>query len=69
MLDIFKQRLQEARKKKNYTIKGLALQSGVSATAIYSYENGWRNPSLINATNIADVLGVSLDWLTGRERR
>jgi transcriptional regulator with XRE-family HTH domain len=45
------------------TQKQLAEMCGVSLTTISLYEHDKQDPSLFNATCIADALGVSLDWL------
>lgn len=69
---IFAKRMKEAREKFNLKQKALALKVGVTAQTISAYENAeiggkGKNPTLENAVAIADELGVSLDWLCGRD--
>ena len=60
-------RMRRARKKKNMTMDTLAGLTGLTRTSISNYENDIHDPTIFNATCIADVLGVSLDWLAGRK--
>jgi transcriptional regulator with XRE-family HTH domain len=61
-------RIRGVRKKKNMTMDTLAELSGLTRTSISNYENDKSYPTLFNAICIADVLGVSLDWLAGRKK-
>ena len=67
MLETFGKRLRQAREAKRMSIKMLSQKSGVSVSMIYSNEKGEVHPNLYTAVAVADVLGVSLDWLAGRE--
>ena len=63
----FGDRLREARRSRGMTIQELAGKSGISYPTISLYENDRRDPSFLNVFCISEVLGVSLDWLAGRE--
>ena len=45
----------------------LAREAGISRQCLYEYESNRADPKLFNAMCIADVLGVTLDYLAGRE--
>lgn len=45
----------------------LAREAGISRQCLCKYENNIADPKLFNAMCIADVLGVTLDYLAGRE--
>jgi len=53
------------RKEKNWSQTDLANKSGVSREMISKYERELATPSIDAAKKIADVLGVSLDYLVG----
>ena len=60
------QRVRSARKAKEMSTEELAEKVGVAVESIGHIECGARKPSLNLLYNIAEVLGVSLDYLTGR---
>ncbi|RNC79869.1 MAG: XRE family transcriptional regulator [Balneola sp.] len=62
----FGQRLNQARKTKNMSQEELASILGTKGPAIGRYERDEMKPSIEVASNMADILNVSLDWLTGR---
>ena len=66
---IFSERLKSARTAKHISQADLAKAVGVSSATISSYEtvNGAKIPSLDKAEAIAAKLGVSLDWLCGKD--
>lgn len=65
---LVKERLIEAREKKGLTKTEMAKKLGFSGHSMYCrIEGGKKQPSLSVATDIADILGVSLDYLLGRE--
>jgi transcriptional regulator with XRE-family HTH domain len=41
----------------------LADKAGISRVSLWKYENDMCDPKLLNATCIADALGISLDYL------
>ena len=66
-LTTFRDRLADMFRIKRWNQTRLAKETGISIVSISRYLSGERNPTLINAILIADALGVSLDWLCGRE--
>lgn len=66
----FAENLKRIRKEKNLTQLALGTEVGVSAQTISAYEKGsgdkGKNPTLEKVIDIADILGVSLDELCGR---
>lgn len=69
----FGERLRKAREAKNLSQYKLAellsqkLNRRVTHHSIYSYERNLRKPPLDVLTALADILGVSVDYLTGKE--
>lgn len=64
---LIKERLIQAREKKGYSQAEVARRLGFSNNSMYCrIENGKKNASLSVATDIADILEVSLDWLLGK---
>ena len=59
-------RIREARKALGLTGKWLAHELGVSESTVSQYENSKREPDNATLIKIADVLGVTLDYLLGR---
>ncbi len=70
-VELFCNRIREARNKKGITQKELSQLSGVSTVMISAYERSnitsGKNPALNNIFAIAEALDVSIDWLCGRE--
>lgn len=62
---LFGERLLSIRKKKKVSQDELTKQIGVHAPVIGRYERNEVKPSIDVATNIANALGVSLDFLVG----
>jgi len=62
---LFGERLLSTRKKKKISQEELAKMVGVHAPVIGRYEREEVKPSIEIATNIAEALEVSLDYLTG----
>jgi len=58
-------KLLELRKEKRLTREALAKMIGTSGAIIGKYEREERTPSVEIAKNIAQALGVSLDYLVG----
>lgn len=57
--------IADLRKQKGWSQTELATESGVSREIIGKYERGEAVPSIEFAKRIADVFGVSLDYLAG----
>ena len=62
----FGKRLLEARKKKGLSQEDVAKKLGTKAPAIGRYERDEMKPSIEAAAKMADILDVSLDFLTGK---
>lgn len=63
----FGARLKEARTAAGLKMCELAARAGTK-TPIHCYENEGNLPRLQNAAALADVMGVSIDWLVSEER-
>lgn len=61
----FSEKLKALRKKHGHTQSTLAHLLNVSQNAIYNWENGKREPNLDTILKIADIYGVSIDYLMG----
>lgn len=61
-------RIREKRRAMGMTMKELGRLVGVSEGAISHYETGRREPDPEMLKRIADVLGVTTDYLIGRDR-
>lgn len=59
-------RIAEARKKRGLNPNQLAQRAGVSRANLVRYEEGKNEPGAGRLLRIADVLGVTVDWLLGR---
>ncbi|WP_052807139.1 helix-turn-helix domain-containing protein [Risungbinella massiliensis] len=64
---IFSQRLRAARQRKKLTQKQLANHVGVVATTVVRWEQGKYEPDTDTITKIADLLGVTADYLIGMD--
>lgn len=62
----FGDRLNELRKKSKFSQEDLAKMAGIHTNVLGRYERGEAKPSIDVATKLADALGVSLDYLTGK---
>ena len=60
------QRVMHARRELRLTQRELATQAGTSLAVITRLETGKQSVSAERLTAIADILGVGLDYLTGR---
>ena len=61
------QRVKNARKELGLSQGDLAKKLGISKVAICWYENGDRVPTLEHFYELADILNLSLDELSGRQ--
>ena len=61
------ERIAWHRQLMGYTQAQLAREAGISRQCLYEYESNKADPKLFNATCIADVLGISLDYLARGE--
>ena len=67
MLDIGA-RIATLRKQQKLSQSQLAKDIGASRDIIGKYERGENSPSIEMAVKLADTLGVSVDYLLGKER-
>ena len=58
-------RIKQARQQSGVVQESLAEQVGVSRTAIAKWESGKSVPTVWNLLRLAEVLGVSADFLLG----
>ena len=65
----FSQKLKQLRKDKHLTQAQVAERIGVTASMVSSYETDIRLPSYEVMLRIADIFGVSVDYLLGRQER
>ena len=70
--DTFKDRLRKAMNNKGISVNELSEKTGLNTTTIYLYLKPYKykRGSCLGANNLealADVLGVSMDWLWGRD--
>ena len=68
-MDIFAKRLRVLRKEKKWTQTQMAEYLQCSLRAYQYYEEGKHIPDLYGLLALADILEVSLDYLTGRSER
>lgn len=66
MIDILAKRLKECRKQKGLTQAQVAIYCDITEKAYQNYELSTRQPKIDILVRIADLFGVSLDYLTGR---
>lgn len=73
---MFAQRLRALRKERGMTLDDLALQynerfsdegKGLNKGTLSKYENGKQKPFIETVHGLAEVFGVSLDYLVGKE--
>lgn len=65
----FSQRLKQLRKDKHLTQAQVAQRIGVTASMVSSYETDIRLPSYEVLVRIADVFGVTVDYLLCRQEK
>lgn len=65
---VFKDRLKQLRKSKNYTQIYVARCIGVKYQSYQNYERGISFPTLENFIKLADLFEVSLDYLADRQK-
>lgn len=67
MREILAERLKACRKEKGFTQMQVAVYCDITEKAYQNYELMTREPKLEILIRIADLYGVSLDYLVGRE--
>ena len=68
-MDDFSQRLKKLRTDKHLTQAQVAERGGVPASMVSRYETDIRLPSYDVMMRLADLFGVSVDYLLGREEK
>ena len=61
----FENKVRVLRKDLDKTLEEVAKETGISRSAISSYENGYSIPKKENAKKLADYFGVSISYLLG----
>lgn len=59
-------RLRQCRENAHLSQKYVAVSLGLSAPSVANWERGKTNPSHENILKLADLYGVSVDYLLGR---
>ena len=59
-------RLRECRENANLSQKYVAITLGISSPSVANWERGKTNPTKENIVRLADLYGVSVDYLLGR---
>ena len=59
-------RIKELREEKNWQQKDVAVKLNRTAACISSWETGKTEPSIDDILKLADLFGVSCDYLLGR---
>jgi len=67
MSENFQDRLRKTRLDRGLSQTDLADRAGFQPSAISHFETGTRAPSFDNLRKLADALGVSIDYLLGRQ--
>ncbi len=67
MSETFGQRIQRLRKQKGLTQEDIAKRITISPQAVSKWENDASSPDITMIGDLADILGVSVDELLGRE--
>ncbi len=60
-------RIKQLREAAGLSQRELGERIGISGPAVAMWESGENRPSLTNLEKLADVLGVSIDAILGRE--
>ena len=69
MMEILSERLKQCRREKKLTQREVAIYCDISEKTYQNYELMTREPKLEILLRIADVFGVSLDYLLGRTNK
>lgn len=59
--------IKDIRLRKGLTQSEVAAALGVSSVVYSRYENGKRQPSIDTLVQMADIFGVTVDYLLGRQ--
>ena len=59
-------KIKQLREELGLTQKDVAQRLGLNPSAVNRWETGEKRPELPNLVKLADMFGVSLDYLVGR---
>lgn len=59
-------KIRQLRETEGLTQKDLAAKVGVNPSAVNRWESGEKTPDLVNLVKLADLFGVTIDYLLGR---
>lgn len=62
-------RIRDLRLEHDMSMRDLGEKLGTTATAVCRWENGHNEMTLKRAVQIADLFGITLDELAGREEK
>lgn len=68
-IDYFSRRMRSVREEKGWSQAELAKKTGITPAAVSQFEGGSRKPTLPILGKLADVLGVSIDYLAGKSEQ
>lgn len=68
-IDVFKNRLKEARVLRGMSQADLAAKAGLPPASVSHFESGPRKPSFDNLKALASALDVTTDYLLGRSEK
>ena len=60
-------KLKEYREAKGWTQRQTAMKAGLAPTTYHNYEKGIREPDSETLKKLADLFGITIDELLGRE--
>lgn len=69
VLENIGKRIAESRRSAGFSQEELANRLGVTPQALSKWEKGASSPDLIMLSSICEILGVSADYLVGRNRK
>ena len=64
-MEAFGEKLKKLRKYKSLTLDHAAIEIGINASTLSSYENGYRMPGLKTIIKLAAYYETSIDYLLG----
>lgn len=68
-MSVLGQRLKQAREESRYTQVVAAKKLGISNGTLSGYEREYRDPDTDILNKMADLYGVSVEWLMGRSEK
>jgi transcriptional regulator with XRE-family HTH domain len=65
-VEVLSERIKKERKRKGISQKMLSTRLNISQSNVSEWERGDSRPTIENLIKIADILGVTVDYLIGR---